>query len=133
MNHEDIVFSNHAQERLQTRHISRGMVYEAIRNPERSILEDDGDTKFIATVHGCNVHVVCKPIEKGRWLVKTVFIRGEDDGDAYSTYKKQPITRHPLPRESTLKPSRPFDMIDLLTSIAFSVIVGGIFYYFATR
>jgi predicted neutral ceramidase superfamily lipid hydrolase len=117
------------------------MVYEAIRNPEQKILEDDGDTKFIATVHGCSVHVVCKPIEKGRWLVKTVWIRGEDDGEAYKThekavkyskYQKPAISKPRQDPSITATSRRSFDILDLLILLALLVIIGGVAYYFLT-
>jgi hypothetical protein len=76
----NIVYSKHAEERMQLRAITKEMVLKTIRNPERTYIEDDGDTKFIGTVDGVKLHVVCKPLpDEGKWLVKSAWVRGEDD------------------------------------------------------
>jgi hypothetical protein len=76
----DIEFTNHATERMQLRAITEDMVLKTIQHPDRSYLEDDGDTKFIREVDGVQLHVVCKPLpEQGKWLVKSTWVRGEDD------------------------------------------------------
>jgi len=76
----NIVFSKHARERMELRQISEDMVLRTIDRPDRTYLEDDGDTKFICTLNGIKLHVVCKPVpEEGKWLVKSTWVRGEDD------------------------------------------------------
>jgi hypothetical protein len=77
---DEVKFTRHALERLELRTISRDMVIEAVTNPDRTINESDGDTKFIRELNGRMLHVVCKPlVEERKWLVKSAWIRGEDD------------------------------------------------------
>ncbi len=78
--YSNIAFTKHARERMQERIITEDMVRTAIRMPDHTYIEDDGDTKFICKVRGARVHVVCKPVpEEDKWLVKSTWVRGEDD------------------------------------------------------
>ncbi len=75
-----IKYSKHAVERMQLRSITEDMVLKTIRHPDRTYIEEDGDTKFIRKVDGVKLHVVCKPLpDEGAWLVKSTWVRGEDD------------------------------------------------------
>lgn len=79
---KDLVLTDHAVERMVVRRIPRGLVRAAIDAPDQRKAEDDGDTQFIKEVSGRQVHVVAKPLPdrgKGVWLIKTVWVRGEDD------------------------------------------------------
>ena len=79
----DVVFTNHAQERMKQRSVSKDMVLQAVRKPDRTNAEADGDTKFIRDISGRQIHVVCKPLpDEKMWLVKSVWVRGEDDRKA---------------------------------------------------
>ena len=56
------------------------MVISAIELPHEYYREGDGNTKFIRTVNGRRLYVICQPLEDQRkWLVKTLWVRGEDD------------------------------------------------------
>lgn len=77
---DEVVFTKHAKERLEQRKISEGMILKAIEMPYRSYAQNDGSTKFICRINGRNVHVVCQSLpEQRKWLVITVWVRGEDD------------------------------------------------------
>ncbi|MFN8377718.1 MAG: DUF4258 domain-containing protein [Anaerolineae bacterium] len=79
-NYKNIEFTKHAHERMQLRVITEDMVVKAIRKPDKTYLEDDGDTKFIRKVDGANLQVICKPLpDEDKWLVKSAWVRGEDD------------------------------------------------------
>ncbi|MBL8132297.1 MAG: DUF4258 domain-containing protein [Anaerolineae bacterium] len=79
---------------MEQRAISREMVLAAVQKPDKTYPEVDGDTKFIRKVHGSKVHVVCKPLPKeDKWLVKSVWIRGEDDSRRPVQYKRFPSRR----------------------------------------
>jgi hypothetical protein len=78
--YKDVAFTKHARERMDLRVISEEMVLKVIHKPDNTYPEDDGDIKFIRNVNGAVVHVVCKPIpEESKWLVKSTWVRGEDD------------------------------------------------------
>jgi hypothetical protein len=77
---KQIALTNHARERMALRKISEAMISEAVNNPDQSKLEEDGDTKYIKKVGGRPLHVVAAFLaDEDKWLVKTVFVRGEDD------------------------------------------------------
>lgn len=78
--YKNVLFTNHALERLELRRITQDMIVKTIEKPDDKVLEDDGDTKFIKTINSRNVQVVSKylPDEK-KWLVKSAWVRGEDD------------------------------------------------------
>ena len=89
MKYDNIAFTRHARERLEKRKISREMVIQTIQNPNNQYIENDGKIKFIRKVSGCKVHAICKPIpEENKWLVVTVWVRGEDDNGNVSAYKR---------------------------------------------
>lgn len=77
---DEVVFTKHAKERLEQRKISEGMILKAIEMPYRTYTQNDGGMKFICRINERNVHVVCQSLpEERKWLVVTVWVRGEDD------------------------------------------------------
>ena len=81
-----IKLTDHARERMFLRGISKSMIRSAVDKHDKTIAEDDGDTRFVKSVRRKgdhrDLHVVAKPLpDEGRdtWLIKTVWIRGEDD------------------------------------------------------
>ncbi|MDZ4764646.1 MAG: DUF4258 domain-containing protein [Chloroflexota bacterium] len=76
----NIIFTDHAIERLQQRRITQLMVVSAIRSPDSSYIEDDGDTKFIKTIDRRQLHVVGHwKTDQLQWLIKSAWVRGEND------------------------------------------------------
>jgi hypothetical protein len=81
-----IILSDHARERMFLRSISKSLIQSALDNHDETKLEDDGDTCFIKNVKRGDttrkLHAIGKPLPdqgKNTWLIKTVYIRGEDD------------------------------------------------------
>lgn len=81
-----IKYTNHARERMFLRGISKSSIRSALQNYDKTIAEDDGDTRYVKAMQRGNeqhdLHVVAKLLpEEGKdtWLIKTVWIRGEDD------------------------------------------------------
>jgi hypothetical protein len=86
---DEVVFTKHARERLEQRNITEEMALKAIATPYRFYTQKDGGMKFILRINGRNVHVVCQPLpEERKWLVKTVWVRGEDDADNVVNYRE---------------------------------------------
>lgn len=76
----NIVFTDHARDRMRLRRISQTMIVSAIRQPDKKMLESDGDTRFIKMINGRNVQVVSAYLaDEKKWLVKSAWVRGEDD------------------------------------------------------
>ncbi len=128
-----VTLSKHAVERMQLRAITEDMVNQAIRDPDRAYLEDDGDTKFIRKVNGVNLHVVCKPLpDESKWLVKSTWVRGEDDqGNRVDRYGRYQGKR----RRAAAKTPRPAMAGMLLNGflIATVMILIGVLLYFFLR
>ncbi|MEO8582036.1 MAG: DUF4258 domain-containing protein [Patescibacteria group bacterium] len=76
-----IIFTNHAQDRMNQRHLSRSDIERTLSNPDRSFPAKKRDTvKFIREINGRNHQVVAKLLEnKKDWLVLSVWVRGEED------------------------------------------------------
>ena len=81
--YQNVVFTKHAIHRLKKRRISQDAAVQAIRTPDEHFIEDDGDTRFVKTVNGRNVHVVGSYLkDEKRWMVITAWVRGEEDRPA---------------------------------------------------
>lgn len=78
--YKNIVFTNHALERLNSRHITADAVYNVVNWADESKDMGQGKRKFIRTFGGRLIHVVAfhKPA-KQHWVVVSVWVRGEDD------------------------------------------------------
>jgi hypothetical protein len=77
---DDIVLTDHAQERMKLRRVTKVAILSAVRDPDDKFIEDDGDTRFIRDVNDREVQVVAKRLEdEKKWLIKSVWVRGEDD------------------------------------------------------
>ncbi len=82
-----IVLSRHASERMFLRGISKSLVHNTVKNYDFIKYEEDGDICYIKKLkkNGAKkrqVYVVTKQLPhegKDTWLVKTVWIRGEED------------------------------------------------------
>ncbi|MDX1992621.1 MAG: DUF4258 domain-containing protein [bacterium] len=78
--YKNLIFTDHALERMRLRRISQAMIASAVQAPDAREKEADGDTKFIKTIQRRPVHVVAHyETDEKKWLVKTVWVRGEDD------------------------------------------------------
>jgi hypothetical protein len=77
---KNVVFTDHALERAKLRKVTQAMMVSAITQPDRKQPEADGDTKFIKDIQKRNVQVVATYLnDEKKWLVKSVWVRGEDD------------------------------------------------------
>ncbi len=74
-----ITYTKHAEERMRLRRISQSMISDTLTKPDRTQIEEDGDTEFIRTLNGRKVHVIAKPLANNEWLIKSTWVRGEDD------------------------------------------------------
>lgn len=78
--YKNVIFTDHAEARMSLRRISKSMIAQTIQQPDSKEKESDGDTKFSKTINKRKVQVVAYylPDEK-KWLVKSTWVRGEDD------------------------------------------------------
>ena len=66
----DIIFTNHAINRLHNRDISQSDAWEVFKHPDR-IIDGKivGSKKFYKNLNGKKIEVVAQPNEKGEWVV----------------------------------------------------------------
>ena len=75
-----IILSKHALERARLRNIELSAIEQIILNPEQKINLRDGKFKFIKNLNNRHYQVVAADIKKeNKWLVISVWVRGEDD------------------------------------------------------
>ncbi len=78
--YKNVIFTKHALERLELRRLTQEMIFTTIIRPDHYREERDGDSKFIKVVNGRQVHVVSVYLpDEQRWLVKSAWVRGEND------------------------------------------------------
>lgn len=75
-----IIYTNHAIERRVVRRISKNVIQQTVYTPDSTEREADGDTEFKKTVNERKIHAIAKPLpDQNAWLIKSVWVRGEDD------------------------------------------------------
>ncbi len=82
-----LIFSKHALERMEGRTISREMVRLTLANPDKTFpvqenakdFQDSPKIKFIKTIHGRQTQVIASLLPDKKWLIISVWIRGEED------------------------------------------------------
>lgn len=75
-----IILSKHALERARLRKIELSAIEQIILNPEQKINLRDGKFKFIKTLNNRRYQIVAADVKKeNKWLVISVWVRGEDD------------------------------------------------------
>jgi hypothetical protein len=88
-----IVLTTHAKERMMQRRISQTMIEQVIQKADSNEKESDGDTQFAKRINGRKVEVVAMPIERGDWLIKTVWVEGEGDASPLWTLISKLLAR----------------------------------------
>lgn len=75
------ILTNHARERLKQRSIREETIESVLRSPDRTEPGSKPESvKFVRTLGGRQIHVVAKYLQdQDRWLVLSVWVRGEDD------------------------------------------------------
>jgi hypothetical protein len=78
-----VIFTHHAEERMQKRRIAQSDIERTISKPDKSFPgKKPGTVKFIRRIDHRNHQVVAKLLEnKKDWLVLSVWVRGEDDSN----------------------------------------------------
>lgn len=78
---DQLIFTNHAIERLRKRNITQYDLNQVFKYPEHKIRngKDHGKTKFIKTVSGRRMHLIAQPVQDNKWLVISAWVKGEED------------------------------------------------------
>jgi hypothetical protein len=79
--YQNLVFTDHALERLRLRTISQHQVQQVLSHPQKTFPSDKPDqVKFIRSLNDRTIHVVGKYLDdQKKWLIISVWVRGEDD------------------------------------------------------
>lgn len=79
--YHQLIFSKHAWERLRLRSLDPELIAQTISKPDRTVPGVKPETaKFVRRLNGRQIHAVATYLpQKKRWLVISVWVRGEDD------------------------------------------------------
>ena len=78
--YKNIIFTNHAFDRIKNRSISKHAVYETINHSDKKQSKSESATKYIKTIKDRKYHVVAKyQADQRKYLVISTWVRGEDD------------------------------------------------------
>jgi len=78
--YKNIIFTNHAFERIADRSISKHSVYETINFPDRKQNKPGSTKKYNKTIHGRKYQVIAQyKSDQKKYLVISTWVRGEDD------------------------------------------------------
>lgn len=99
--HPGVTFTTHALERMTLRNIYPSEVKETVLHPEKTFENEEDTVKFIGKELSLNraIHVVGKFLpDDNKWLVISVWVRGEEDDGSLSKWtpqRAQPSGGHP--------------------------------------
>ena len=79
--YKQLIFTNHAVDRMADRSISADAVWRVLQHPERTQREAKANTtRFIRTLDGRTYHIIGTYLPKERkTLIVSVWVRGEND------------------------------------------------------
>jgi hypothetical protein len=79
--YQNLIFTDHALDRLKLRTISQHQVQQVLAHPEKTFPSDKpNQIKFIRSLNNRTIHIVAKHLkDKNKWLIISVWVRGEDD------------------------------------------------------
>ncbi|NCN45068.1 MAG: hypothetical protein COU63_00640 [Candidatus Pacebacteria bacterium CG10_big_fil_rev_8_21_14_0_10_36_11] len=80
--YKNLVFTKHAWERLDDRSISQDIIYQVVNSPDKTF-HNQQNYKFIRTINGRKIHVVATPVDQGKMLIISTWVRGEDDREPF--------------------------------------------------
>lgn len=80
-NYKDLIFTNHALNRMKERSIQQHTIWQVLQHPDVTRPEDKANTaRFIRTIDDRNYHVVATYLpDKKKSLVISAWVRGEED------------------------------------------------------
>lgn len=81
MIYKNLIFTNHALERMKKRSLDSEDVYQAISYPENILKLEKFKKKYIKKIRERNIQVVVAPAKQNpeQKLVVSVWVRGEND------------------------------------------------------
>lgn len=89
-NYGDVIWTNHALERLQERNIRQSDAWVAFTKADSSrYAESKGGWVYNKTVNGWDIEVVAKQNEKKEWIILTVWANPVFWKEDYKIYKKK--------------------------------------------
>lgn len=78
--YKNLVFTNHAYDRIRSRNINEQAIFETVSNPNKKFKKNKNSLKYIKAINDRVYHVVAtyKPSEK-KHVVISAWVRGEED------------------------------------------------------
>lgn len=76
----DIIFTNHAKERLDNRKITKDQIYKTISSPDSKVVNSDNSMELAREFGSQKVHVVLKENENGEKIILSCWINPPNQG-----------------------------------------------------
>lgn len=78
--YKNLIFTDHACQRLSRRSLRREAIYQTLQQPQRKIKLEDDKFKFIKTIRQRRYHVIATYLsQESKWLIISTWVRGEED------------------------------------------------------
>lgn len=91
-NYKNLIFTNHALNRIYEREIKKETAYEAFKNFDKKNNKKDGKTEFIKKIDKHIITLVAKKNEKNEWIVLSAWmdppLAGTRDAKRKEEYKR---------------------------------------------
>lgn len=85
--YKNLIFTKHALQRMSERSITQDAVFRVVQAPDKQFgTEQSKSVKFIRTLASRKYHIVGQwKKQESKWLIISVWVRGEDDREALTT------------------------------------------------
>lgn len=79
--YHNLIFTDHAFERLRLRSVSKDQVYQVVSDPDKKFPSNKlQQIKFTRIINHRHIQLVAKHLaDQNKWLIVSVWVRGEDD------------------------------------------------------
>lgn len=78
--YKNVIFTDHARQRLRQRRITQDMAVQAIKKPDKKMPEEEDKVRFVREIKDRNVQIVARYLDdEKKWMVVTAWVRGEED------------------------------------------------------
>ena len=77
---EDIIWTNHAAQRLADRKITKGQITQTLSSPDSNISNSDGSRELVREYGNQKIHVVVKDNDRGEKIILSCWVNPPNHG-----------------------------------------------------
>lgn len=78
--YKNIIFTNHAYDRITSRNISEHAIFETVNHPDKKQKKSTDSIKYVKTIRDRKYHAVATyKDDQKKYLVISAWVRGEED------------------------------------------------------